>query len=76
MQRQLIELDQVYGAKWEHVRGVDNPGADGLSRLEHFDEVPSNFVQEVYAVDHLNRDLNHNFPIGLSLIKSEQDKWD
>jgi hypothetical protein len=78
LMRQRIELDQVYAAKIVHIPGVDTPGADGLSRMETLDEILPKLMQEVFTIDgdltHV-RELNPDFPLGLLLIKSEQDKW-
>ena len=38
--RQRLTLDQDYGAKFEHLAGELNTGADGLSRLQILDDVP------------------------------------
>jgi hypothetical protein len=60
--RQIIKMDQVYGAKFEHLSGELNTGADGLSRLEMRDDVPSELLDEIYAIDELNCDVNPDFP--------------
>ncbi len=31
--RQIVTLDQTYQAKFEHIAGTSNTGADGLGRL-------------------------------------------
>jgi hypothetical protein len=72
--RQRITLDQEYGAKFEHIAGDRNSGADGLSHLEMSNEIPQSLLTEVYAIDELDRDNNPDFPLSMTLIKSEQDK--
>ena len=74
VQRQLIELDQEYGAKFEHLPGEENVGGDALSRLEMLDDVPERAKSEVYAINELDGDANHDCPISMSLISSEQAK--
>ena len=39
VQRQRITMDQEYGVTFEHLPGVDNTGADGLSRLPMYDTI-------------------------------------
>ena len=46
--RQKLEVDEVYGAKWHHVAGVENPGGDALSRLATFKETPKLLDAERY----------------------------
>ena len=71
---QRITLDQEYGTEFEHIAGERNTGADGLSHLTMSDEVPSSLLMEVYAIDELDRDNNPDFPLSMTLIRSEQDK--
>jgi hypothetical protein len=84
--RQIVKLDQDYHAKFEHLTGELNTGGDGFSRLrmlDHvprisinkcYDDVPSQVVDEIFAIDETNRSTNVDFPLAMSLIKSEQDK--
>jgi hypothetical protein len=84
--RQIVKLDQDYHAKFEHLAGELNTGGDGFSRLrmlDHvprisinkcYDDVPSQVVDEIFAIDETNRSTNVDFPLAMSLIKSEQDK--
>jgi hypothetical protein len=37
-------------------------------------KIPSSLHTKVYAIDKLDRDNNPDFPISMTLIKSEQDK--
>ena len=41
---------------------------------ECYNNVPSQVVGEVFAIDETNRITNVNFPLAMSLIKLEQDK--
>ena len=72
--RQRIEIDQEYGATFEHLAGDLNVGADGLSRHDATSTTPIRIVEEVYAVDELDRNENEDFPIAMRLVKEEQDK--
>jgi hypothetical protein len=72
--RQRLTLNQDYGAKFEHLAGELNTGADGLSRLQMSDDVPTNLVSEIYAIDDLNSNTNFDFPLAMSLMKEEQEK--
>ena len=67
-------INQDYGAIFKHLAGELNTGAHGLSRLEMFDNCPNKIVQEIYAINELDCDENNNFPLAMSLIKSEQDR--
>jgi hypothetical protein len=40
------------------------------------DDIPSNLISEIYAIDELNNSTNFDFPLAMSLIKEEQDKDD
>ena len=71
---QCVTLDQDYGATFEHLAGELNAGADGLSRLEMLDKVPTAIVHDIYAIDELDRDANEDFPLAMTLLKSEQDQ--
>ncbi len=52
--QQIVALDQVYQAKFEHIAGTDNVAADGLSRLHMQDSIPDPLLQEIYASDKLD----------------------
>eukprot|EP00804_Cyclotella_cryptica_P005306 CCRYP_015788-RA/>CCRYP_015788-RA protein AED:0.17 eAED:0.18 QI:0/0/0/1/1/1/2/0/513 len=71
---QRLTLDQEYGAKFEHLAGELNTGADRLSRLAMTDKIPANCTAEIYAIDELNRDTNYDFPLSMKLLKEEQIK--
>jgi hypothetical protein len=45
-----------------------------ISINECYDNVPSQVVDEVLAIDETDRTTNIDFPLTMSLIKSEQDK--
>ncbi len=70
--RQIVTLDQTYQAKFEHITGTANTGADGLSRLQMFDAIPDTLLQEVYAINELDRDTNLDFPLDMHKIREEQ----
>jgi hypothetical protein len=72
--RQIIKMDQVYGAKFEHLSGELNTGADGLSQLPMTDKVPPILTSKIYAIDELNGNTNYDFPLAMTLLKEEQSK--
>jgi hypothetical protein len=37
-------------------------------------DVPEDIVNEIYAIDELNRDANNDFPLAMTLLKLEQDQ--
>ena len=71
---QQITLDREYGAKFEHIASERNTGTNGLSCLAMIDKIPPSLLMEVYAINELDRDNNPEFPILMTLIKSEQEK--
>ena len=54
--------------------GELNSGTDGLSRLQMTDEIPTNLISEIYAIDELDSNNNFDFPLAMSLIKQEQER--
>ncbi len=72
-QRAQIFLDAEYQPKFIHVKGTDNTGADGLSRLLMDDEVPPARMQSLMAIDNLDRS-NDEFPVDMQHIVQEQQK--
>ena len=82
--RQKLELDEVYGAKWHHVAGVDNPGDDALSRLatfketpklldaERYDSIPEKAKHEICAINNTSRETNEDFPLDMAAIANAQ----
>ena len=72
--RPHITLDQDYAAKFEHLAGELNTGADSLSRLQMEDELPKELLNEIYSIDELDHNENVNFPLAMNLVKEEQDK--
>ena len=67
-------LDQVYQAKFKHIAGIDNAGADGLSRLHMRESIPDPLLQEIYAIDELDREANTDFPLDMTMIREKQDQ--
>ena len=79
-------LDQEYQAEFENLAGELTTRGDGLSRFcmpdhvpwisinDFYDNVPSQVVDKVFAIDKTGRIGNINFPSAMSLIKLEQDK--
>ena len=37
-------------------------------------DIPSNLISMIYAIDELNNDTNFDFPIAIMLLKEEQSK--
>ncbi len=72
-QRARIFLNAEYQPKFIHVKGTDNTGADGLSRLPMADDVPQTSMQSLMAINNLDR-LNEDFPIDMQCIAREQKK--
>lgn len=52
--QQTIVLDQFYQAKFEHIAGTVNIGADGLSWLCMQDLIPEALLKEIYAINELD----------------------
>jgi hypothetical protein len=61
-QRAQIFLDAEYQPKFIHVKGTDNTGADGLSRLPMDDKVPPASMKSLMAIDNLDHS-NDDFPV-------------
>lgn len=72
-QRARIFLDAEYQPKFIHVKGTNNTGADGLSRLPMDDVVPSTAMQSLMTINNLDRS-NYDFPVDMRHIASEQQK--
>jgi hypothetical protein len=74
--RQQIETDQEYESTMEHLAGILNVGADGLSRHSATSKTPVRMLEEVYTVDKLDHNKNELLPIAMRLVNTEQDKDD
>ena len=72
--RQLIELDQEFHVKRKHIAGVDNTGADGLSRHKIITEVPKDVKMKLYKCNSLDRGTNEMFPVDMRFIKKCQEE--
>ena len=48
--RQIFELDNETGVKFEHLSGVLNTGTEGLSRHEILDEIPGGTLEQLCEV--------------------------
>ena len=60
--------------KWEHLAGVDNTGADGLSHHEIMAEGPKDVKMELYECNSLDRDSNEMFPVDMRYIQKHQEE--
>eukprot|EP00804_Cyclotella_cryptica_P000107 CCRYP_020514-RA/>CCRYP_020514-RA protein AED:0.13 eAED:0.09 QI:0/0/0/1/0.33/0/4/0/475 len=70
----LTQKPTEYSAKFEHLAGEFNTGADGLSRLPMTDELSTNVTTEIYPINELNGNTNHDFPLSMKLLREEQTK--
>ena len=71
---QIVALDQIYQAKFEHIAGTDNMGTDRLSRCHMQDTIPDSLLQGVYAMNKLDCETNTDFPLDIARIREEQDQ--
>ena len=76
VRRQMIELDREYGATFEHLAGVLNTRADGLSRHKILDEVPDSAYKQLAKVSALDRDADDSYPVSIQQIQDTQEKGD
>ena len=72
----MVEFDQEYGVTIKHLPGVDNTGADGLSRHEILDNVPSNMNKLICEVNALDRSTNEVYPVSIQAIQEAQESGD
>ncbi len=70
VERTMILLYEEFGVTIEHIKGKDNTGKDGLSRLP-FSEAASE-TDAVFAIQDMDRDENHMFPLNIRQILKEQ----
>ncbi len=66
----MILLNEDFGVTIEHIKGKDNTGGDGLSRLP-FSEAASE-TDTAFAIQDMDRDENHMFPLNMRQILKEQ----
>ena len=74
--QQIITIDQVYQARFEHTGSIANMGPDGFNQLCMQDSVHEALLLEVYAVDELDWENNIDFPLNMTTIREEQDQDD
>ena len=72
----MVELDQEYGVTIRHLPGVENTGADGLSRHEILEDVPSNIKKLICEVSALDRSTNEAYPVSIRAIQEAQESGD
>ncbi len=70
VERTMILLNEEFGVTIEHIKGKDNTGGDGLSRLP-FSEAVSE-TDAVFAIQDMDRDENYMFPLNMCQILKEQ----
>jgi hypothetical protein len=46
-------------------------GSNGFSPLEMTNRVPNDALLEIYAINELNRDINKDFPLAMTLLQAE-----
>ncbi len=66
----MILLNEEFGVTIEHIKGKDNTGGDCLSRLP-FSEAALE-IDAVFAIQDMDRDENHMFPLDMRQILKEQ----
>jgi hypothetical protein len=71
-QRTRIFLDEEFAPTFVHIKGTDNTGADGLSRLLMADEVPTTAKEHLFAISNLDPSVNEDFPLDMKHISFAQ----
>jgi hypothetical protein len=66
----MILLNEEFGVRIEHIKGEDNTGGDGLSRLAFLDTASKTVT--IFAIHDMDRDKNHMFPLDMHQILKEQ----
>ena len=72
--RQIVELDSEYVVTFEHLAGVLNTGAGGLSRHKILDEMPRGTLKQLCEVSALDRDADDAYPVSIQAIQEAQEK--
>jgi hypothetical protein len=70
VERPMILLNKEFGATIEHIKGKENIGGDGLSRLA-FSETSTD-TDTIFSIQDMDRDENHMFPLNMRQILNEQ----
>jgi hypothetical protein len=70
VERTIILLNEEFGVTIEHIKGKDNTGGDGLSRLP-FSEAALE-TDTVFAIQDMDRDESHMFALNMRQILKEQ----
>jgi hypothetical protein len=70
VERTMILLNEEFGVTIEHIKGKDNTGRDGLSRLAFLDIALK--TDAIFAIQDMERDENHMFPLDMHQILKEQ----
>jgi hypothetical protein len=66
----MILLNEEFGVMIEHIKGEDNTGRDGLSRLAFSDTALE--TDAIFAIQDMDRDENHMIPLDMHQILKEQ----
>jgi hypothetical protein len=66
----MILLNEEFGVTIKHIKGEDNTGGDGLSRLAFLDTASE--TDAVFTIQDMDRDENHMFPLDMRQILKEQ----
>jgi hypothetical protein len=66
----MILLNEGFGVTIEHIKGKDNTGGDGLSRLPFLEAASE--TDAVFAIQDMDRDENHMFPLNMLQILKDQ----
>ncbi len=70
VKRTMILLNKEFGVMIIHIKGKDNTGGEGLSRLTFSEAAPE--TDAVFAIQDMDRDENHMFPLDMHQILKEQ----
>jgi hypothetical protein len=70
VERTMILLNEEFGVTIEHIKGKDNTGGDGLSRLAFLNTASE--TDAVFTIQGMDRDENHMFPLNMRQILKEQ----
>jgi hypothetical protein len=66
VERLMILLNEEFGVTIEHIKGEDNTGRDGLSRLAFLDTASK--TDAIFAIHDMDRDENHMFSLDMRQI--------
>ena len=71
-QQTCIFLDTEFAPTFVHFAGVDDTGADSLSRLPMSAEVAADAMGHLFAISHLDRIVKEDFSLDMRQIHQHQ----